>query len=129
MFSTPRSKVSWPHLTTPHWPTSGVFAEKKPDGESTRNSWVQKTPASPNPSPLQPLTDGAHKVAQSTKRAWHKTVNALTPGEPTASRSDSSRIAQHEVDTPWWKRMFGAKAEVQQPQTIPEWMAQKRLDP
>jgi hypothetical protein len=53
----------------------------------------------------------------------------LTPGGKAASDS-GSRVARREVKPSFWKRMLGAKEpEIQNPQTIPQWMAQKRLDP
>jgi hypothetical protein len=128
MFSSPNGKVSWPRLTKPHMPKTGLFAEKaQPD--ATRNSWAEKTPAPPKPSPLKPLTDGAHKVSKSTKDAWNKTVKALKPGESTPPASSSARIAKRDAQPSLWKRMFGGKQEIQQPQTVPEWMAQRRVEP
>jgi hypothetical protein len=39
-------------------------------------------------------------------------------------------VASRETSPPFWKKMFGAKEPaMQQPQTVPQWMAQKRLDP
>ena len=125
MLSSPKGKVSWPKLNKPK---TGFFAEK-PAPEPSRNSWVDQ-PITPKPSPFKPLTDGAQKVSKSTKSAWHKTVDALTPGEAESARSNtSSRVAKREIEPPLWKRMFGAKSELQGPQTVPEWMAQQRLDP
>jgi hypothetical protein len=125
MLSSPKGKISWPKLNKPK---TGFFAEK-PAPEPSRNSWVDQ-PITPKPSPFKPLTDGAQKVSNSTKSAWHKTVDALTPGEAEQARSNtSSRVAKREIEPPLWKRMFGAKSELQGPQTVPEWMAQQRLDP
>jgi hypothetical protein len=135
MVNSDKGKVSWPHLTMPHLPSTSTSAdEKKKAAEAAkRNSWVEKTPTPPKPSPLKPVTDSANKVAKSTKDAWHKTVKALTPGESSTSQannsSNSARIAKKEMDAPWYKRMFGIKPEIQQPQTVPQWMAQQRLDP
>lgn len=126
MLDSPKGKVSWPRLSNPFASTA------KKEEVDTRNSWVEKTPEKPKPSPLKPITDGAHKVATGTKNAWHKTVDALTPGPSkteTASRP-APRIAKREVDPPFWKRMLGAKQpEPEQPKTIPQWMAQQRIDP
>lgn len=124
MLNSPKGKVSWPRLSNP-------FASKQKEAADPRNSWVEKTPERPKPSPMKPITDGAHKVATGTKNAWHKTVDALTPGESktTTAAKPSPRVAKREVDPPFWKRMLGAKEEPQQPQTVPEWMAQQRLDP
>jgi hypothetical protein len=130
MLSSPKGKVSWPHLNKDLSKGGPLFSTKKKEEDPTRNSWVEKTPAPPKPSPMKPVTDGAHKFSTSTKSAWHKTVDALTPGEPTPQpKASSPRIAKREVQPPSWKRMFGAKSELQQPQTVPEWMAQQRLDP
>jgi hypothetical protein len=136
MVNSDKGKVSWPKLTMPHLPSTTTSAdEKKKAAEAAKkNSWVEKTPTPPKPSPLKPVTDGANKVAKSTKDAWHKTVNAITPGSSTTparsnSGSGSNQVAKKEMDAPWYKRMFGVKPEIQQPQTVPQWMAQQRLDP
>jgi hypothetical protein len=125
MLSSPTGKVSWPHLNRPK---SGVFAEK-PATEAPKNSWVDQ-PVTPKPSPMKPITDGAHKFSEGTKSAWNKTV-ATVKGEsgPAARSNTSPRVAKREIEPPLWKRMLGQKSEVQSPQTVPEWMAQQRLDP
>ena len=51
----------------------------------------------------------------------------LVTAGATAARADDPPAG--DTPTPWYKRMFGAKTELQQPQTVPQWMAQKRLDP
>jgi len=130
MLSSPKGKVSWPHLNKDLSKGGPLFPSKKKEENPARNSWVEKTPEPPKPSPMKPLSDGAHKFSASTKSAWHKTVDALTPGEPEAKpKATSPRIAKREVQPPFWKRMFGASNEPQQPKTVPEWMAQQRLDP
>jgi hypothetical protein len=102
---------------------------QKAEPDATRNSWLEKTPAEPKPSPLKPLADGAQKVSRSTKAAWNKTVDALTPGEPTPPPpGSSSRIAKRDGQPTFWQRVFGQQEELQQPQTVPEWMSQKRVD-
>jgi hypothetical protein len=84
---------------------------------------------------MQSMRNGASRVTASTKAAWHKTVAALTPGD-AAKRADYSKqpsgshMARRDLKPPLWKRMLGAKEpELNQPQTVPEWMAQKRVDP
>lgn len=133
MLSSPTSKVSWPKLTMPKLPsTSSSTAETKKPEPKKNSSWVEKTPTPPKPSPMKSVTDEAHKMSQATKNAWHKTVNAVTPGPSTPDKSktdNAPRVAKKEMDPPWYKRMFGAKTELEQPQTVPQWMAQKRLDP
>jgi hypothetical protein len=130
MFSSPSGKVSWPHLTMPKLPSTSTSTADTKKSEPKHNSWVEKTPTPPKPSPMKSVTDEAHKVSKATKDTWHKTVNAITPGSSTPAKADNSpRVAKKEMDSPWYKRMFGIKPEVQQPQTVPQWMAQQRLDP
>jgi hypothetical protein len=131
MLSSPSGKVSWPHLTMPKLPSSSSSTAdtKKP---APKSSWVEKTPTPPKPSPMQSVTNEAHKMSNATKDAWHKTVKAVTPSSSTPEKTktdNSPRVAKKEMDPPWYKRMFGAKTELEQPQTVPQWMAQKRLDP
>jgi len=132
MLNSPKGKVSWPHLNKDLSKGGPIFQSKKKEKEEdpTRNSWVEKTPAPPKQSPMKPLSDGAHKFSTGTKSAWNKTVDALTPGDDKEKvKAPTPRIAKREIQPPFWKRMFGAKSELQQPQTVPEWMAQQRLDP
>jgi hypothetical protein len=80
---------------------------------------------------MKPIKDGAQRVAKNTKAAWSKTVDAFTPGEPTPEavpRPNSSRIAKAEPKSTFWQRLRGEKPELNQPQTVPEWMAQERVD-
>jgi hypothetical protein len=132
MLSSPSGKVSWPHLTMPKLPSSSTSTADKKKSETKHNSWVEKTPTLPKPSPMKAVSEQAHKVTKATKDTWHKTVDAVTPGSSTPPQNNSNnspRIAKKEMDPPWYKRMFGAKSELQPPQTVPQWMAQQRLDP
>jgi hypothetical protein len=134
MLSSPSGKVSWPKLSMPKLPSTSTSTADTKKAEPKHNSWVEKTPAPPKPSPMKPVTDEAHKISKATKDAWHKTVNAVTPSSSTPAKTNSGvdnspRVAKKEMDPPWYKRMFGAKTEIQQPQTVPQWMAQQRLDP
>jgi hypothetical protein len=127
MLTTPEGKVSWPQWNIQK---PSLFADKS-TAEPPKNTWVEP-PAQPKPSPFQPIKDGAHKFSASTKNAWSKTVAAVK-GEPKettpAARNGGARVAKRDTDPPFWKKMFGAKPETQGPQTVPEWMAQQRLDP
>jgi hypothetical protein len=132
MLNTPKKKVSWPSLHMPKALASKSAPATK--AEANKNKWAEKTPVVPKPSPMQSVKNGAHSVANSTKSAWHKTVAAVTPGDKSAEKSKKpapgSQVARRDVSPPFWKKMLGAKEpEMQQPQTVPQWMAQKRLDP
>jgi hypothetical protein len=125
MFSTPKGKVGWPQLNKPQLPSA--FSSRKPAADATRNSWVEQ-PVTPKPSPLKPITDGAQKVGKSTKAAWQKTVDALTPGESTPSRTSGARIAKRDTQPSFWQRLMGEKEEPQGSQTMPGFIAQQRVD-
>jgi hypothetical protein len=130
MFESPLAKVSWPRIHMPEMSKPKLPPSPFPSREDldrARNSWVEKSPDPAKPSPLQAVKQGASRVAQSTRNAWGKTVDALTPGE--RERGPSSRIARRD-DRPLWKRMFFVEPiEPQGPQTVTEWMAQERVDP
>jgi hypothetical protein len=132
MVNTPKKKVSWPKLHMPELPKalsskSAATAKTEPK----KNPWVEKAPAPPKTSPMQSVKNGAHNVATGTKSAWHKTVAAVTPSEKkTAKPAPAPQVASRETSPPFWKKMFGAKEpQIQQPQSVPQWMAQKRFDP
>jgi hypothetical protein len=125
-----KSKSSWLHM--PRLPKVGK-SEHKSKPTASPNAWASKTPSKPTPtssfSPLQSVKNGAHKVSTGTKTAWHKTIDALSPADK-AKKPSAPQMAQREVKPPFWKRMLGSKEpELKQPQTVPQWMAQKRLDP
>jgi hypothetical protein len=132
MYESPTSKVGWPRLHMPEFalPKPRLprpqFWPREEQVNDARNAWVQDNADPGRPSPVQAVKQGAQRVGASTRRAWHKTVDVLTPGD--SSGVTSSRVARQEVKPPFWKRMLGSE-EPDGPRTIPEWMAQERLDP
>jgi hypothetical protein len=132
MYESPTSKVSWPRLHMPEFalPKPRLprpqFWPREEQVSDARNAWVQDNVDPARPSPVQAVKQGVQRVGDSTRRAWHKTVDVFTPGDP--SGATSSRIARQEVKPPFWQRMWGSE-EPDGPRTIPEWMAQERLDP
>ena len=130
MIDSPMAKVSWPRIHLPEVPSlqRPQFWPKKSDVDAARNAWAEQNPTATQPSPLQAVADGARRVGDSTRAAWHKTVDAITPGD--SSDGNNSRIARRQARPPFWKRMFGAEQwQPEGPQTVTEWMAQERLDP
>lgn len=85
--------------------------------------------------PFAPVKASAHKVNDGAKKAWEGTKELFTFGKPTdeeppthvASRSTTATTTEEQPSI--WKRMFGAKEEPRQPQSVAEWMNQPRLDP
>lgn len=132
MFQSPLTRVSWPRIHMPEMPKPSLPRPKlwpeKSEVDEARNAWAQASPDAARPSPLQAVKQGAHRVGESTRTAWRKTVDVLTPGDATTP--DSSRIARRETRPPFWKRMFTVEEPQQEgPRTVTEWMAQDRLDP
>lgn len=125
MLKSSKSKTSWPRLKKPTSP----FAKKELPADAAKNSWVEQQPAPPKPSPFKPVTDGAHKVAQGTKKVWHKTVDALTPGESEpAPHNPRSHVAKRDAEPSFWQKMFGSEPEPKHPATMPGFIAQQRVD-
>jgi hypothetical protein len=110
-----------PELPKPQLPASPWA--KKAEANSNRNSWAEPDAVTPRRPPMR-------RFGQSTRAAWDKTVNALTPESRTQSSGPSSRVARRE-DRPMWKRMFGSSEPQKKEgsQTIGEFIAQERVDP
>lgn len=115
----------WFHF--PHWAPFGSYSQKS-ETNPQRNAWATRS-APPKPSPLQSVKNGAHRIVVDTKRAYHKTVAALTPGHQPRRPNPEAHVAASQAKPPFWKRMFGIKEQPQPPTTIPDFLAQKRIDP
>jgi hypothetical protein len=133
MIQSPLANVTWPRihmpevsLPKPRLPRPQLWPQKA-EVDDARNAWVAKSLDPERTSPLQAARQGARRVADSTRSAWHKTVDVLTPGEPVAASASFDQAAPR---PPLWKRMFATEEPQQQgPRTVTEWMAQDRLDP
>jgi len=109
-------EIAMPHI----WPD-------KSEAEETRNAWTGTSAEPESASPWQVVTDGTQRLGESTRNAWHKTVDVLTPEYLKADSQPAPRMAQRD---PFWKRAFGfGEEEPKDPQTVTEWMAQERLNP
>jgi hypothetical protein len=134
MFRSPFARVSWPRihmpevsLPKPNLPRPQIWPRKS-EVDDARNAWMQNSPDPTRPTPLQAVRQGAQRVGQSTRTAWRKTVDVLTPGEaPSAS---APRVANRPQESTLWQRLRGTQPEQKQgSQTISEFIAQERLDP
>jgi hypothetical protein len=133
MIQSPLANITWPRihmpevsLPRPRLPRPQLWPRQS-QVEETRNAWVGKSLDPERPTPLEAARTGARRVADSTRTAWHKTVDVLTPGEPAAN---DAFLARSEPRPPLWRRLFGAEEpQPQGPRTVTEWMAQDRLDP
>jgi hypothetical protein len=124
MISSPLAKVSWPRIHMPELPRPKLPPSpwaKEPEANPNRNAWAEPGPDPIKPSPMR-------RFSQSTRAAWNKTVDAVTPGDQ--SSGPSSRLARRD-DRSVWKRMFGSAAPQKKEgsQTIGEFIAQDRIDP
>ena len=132
MVQSPLARVSWPRIhmpevsmPRPNFPRP-EWLSRKSQIDDARNGWIQKSPDPARPTPLQAMQQGAQRVGQSTRTAWRKTVDALTPGEvPSAA---DPRVAAREKP-PLWQRLRGAE-QPQKPgsQTVTEMLSQERID-
>jgi hypothetical protein len=127
MLSSPLAKVSWPRLHMPEVPKPKMPAAPFSNNAmptTNKNAWAVPNAQPPlKPSPMQ-------RFGQSTRNAWHKTVDALTPGDDSKSGGPSSRVARRD-DRSVWQKMFGSDEPKKKEgsQTIGEFIAQDRIDP
>jgi hypothetical protein len=75
--------------------------------------------------PLAPIKSSAAKVTDGTKKAWEGTKEMFTGGSKTANTHAASKTGEQPSI---WKRMFGGEEEPQPPQTVADFMAQKRVE-
>jgi hypothetical protein len=121
-------KFQMPYFPKPRMPRN-PFAASGPALEDSRNNWMGTSPDPAKPSPWQAVTDGASRVGESTKSAWRKTVDIVTPGSP-AEPAERTRVAQRDTEPSLWSRVFSPGAEKKEgPQTVTEWMGQERIKP
>jgi hypothetical protein len=133
MFRSPFARVSWPRihmpevsLPKPNLPRPQIWPGKS-EVDDARNAWLQKSPDPARPTPLQAMQQGAQRVGESTRTAWRKTVDVLTPGE--APSTLNPRMANRVQEPTLWQRMRGMQPEQKQgSQTVSEFIAQERLD-
>lgn len=104
-------KITMPKLTMPKlpplWPSQS-------NGQS--------------PALLAPFAAGFSKVSAGTKKAWEGTKELFSvAGGNSATKSSVSQATQPRPS--FWERLVGRPQEPQVPQTVGEFMSQKRLDP
>jgi hypothetical protein len=133
MFQSPLTRVSWPRIHMPEvsFPRPNLSRpplwSRKSHVDDSRNAWTQKNPDPDRPSPLKSVQQGAQRVGQSTRSAWRRTVDVLTPGDSTTA--SDPRVAARPQQPPLWKRMIGrSQPQVQGPRTVNEMLSQERLD-
>lgn len=96
----------------------------KPEHHSRpRNTWAQQ------PASAETQADNAstwESMKTSTRNAWTKTVDFVTPGDET-----EPTVVASKPRSSWWQKMWGSddRKGKEGPQTITEWMAQDRIDP
>lgn len=125
-FHMPEFHVPTYDLPTPRMPRPHFGSEKAPVDEA-RNAWTQTSPEPEQASPWQVVTESAQRLGRSTRNAWNRTVDVLTPSAFKADNEPGHAVAQRD---PLWKRILGVESqEPEGPRTVTEWMAQERLDP
>jgi hypothetical protein len=124
----PLSYVDWSEIPKP------PFLQDRFEEDQRRNKWVESNqlPDQSSTSPWQSVKDGAHRVGEGTRAAWHKTVDVLTPGgAKPAQRQSSSRVARRDTEPSFWSRFVPGQQQKapEGPRTVTEWMGQERLKP
>ena len=95
---------------------------KMPTVTMPKVSWP-KLPADP----LAPIKSSARKVSDGGKKAWEGTKEIFTGG--AKDEQPAARVAQAPESPSLWERLVGKKQEEPEgPQTINEWMSQKRVE-
>ena len=98
-------KVTMPKVNMPKWPTN-------PDGSAV--------------SPFAPISAGATKVSEGTKKAWEGAKEMFSFG---GSSETTRRVAptNSTAEPTFWQRMIGKQPEPEGPQTVAEFMSQPRV--
>jgi hypothetical protein len=106
------------------------FLPGKSEAEQARNTWLEKNADHKEPSPWQSAADGARKVRQSTRNAWRKTIDVMTPWD-SSEPPEKARVARRDDQPSFWSQVMPGKAEKEPegPRTVTEWMGQERLKP
>ena len=114
--SIPLPKVTLPQITMPKvtmpklpplWPSSG-------DDQS--------------PALLSPFVSGFKKVSEGTRKAWEGTIELFSVGSGKGTSNSAARNASPSQPS-LWQRLVSPAPEHDGPQTVGEFMSQKRLDP
>lgn len=80
--------------------------------------------------PLAPIKNSAKKVGEGASKAWEGTKEIFTLGGAKTAAAESPKTPEDKGPSLWQKMFGGAeKKEPEGPQTVAEFMAQKRLDP
>ena len=121
-------EMKWPDYSMPKPQMPGLWSKQEDTpAETPRSAWMDTKPEPEEASPWQVAKESTQRLGQSTRHAWDKTVDVLTPEYLKADRQPAPRVATR---PPMWKRALGMEAEKSDgPQTVTEWMAQERLNP
>jgi hypothetical protein len=130
----PFSGMAWPEFRLPQLPKPEFSLPRptlprlpgKTEAEQARNTWLEQNADPAEPSPWQAVTNGARRVRQSSRNAWRKTVDLLTPGDDSPP-IDGANVARREAEPSIWERMSGKKKEPEGPRTVTELLGQERL--
>jgi hypothetical protein len=78
--------------------------------------------------PLAPVKSSARKVSDGAKKAWEGTKEIFTFGGDKKTAATSTGVPSHNEEPSFWSKMFGGAEEPQPPQTVADFMAQKRVE-
>ncbi len=111
-YTLPMPKITMPKIEMPRFSMPSFGAS---GGESSADK----------PSMFAPLTAGAHKVSDGSKKAWEGAKDMFSFGRGHSDQKAPKPASNKGPSL--WERMFTPK-EPEGPRTVAEWMAQPRLD-
>ena len=112
-YTLPMPKITMPKIEIPRF---GMPSFGASGGESSADK----------PSMFAPLTAGAHKISDGSRKAWAGAKEMFSFGRGHSDPQAPTPAAKKGPSL--WARMFTPK-EPEGPKTVAEWMAQPRLDP
>jgi hypothetical protein len=118
-YSLPMPKIMLPKIEMPSFSMPSFWAS----GDAS---------SADKPSIFAPLTTGAQKISDGSKRAWDGAKDMFSFGrgqsDSQTSSTASQKVENAKKGPSLWDRMFTPK-EPEGPRTVAEWMSQPRLDP
>jgi len=126
-------------LTQMAWADGGLLGLPNPFGKSSTNTKSNSSGGlwgSKKPTLVDQIADGTKKAATATwdfvtlKWLWGQQNNNTSSQPPKLyeRRKPSSSSKTTSSNSSWWNSLWGKK-ESSQPQTLSEWLSQKRPEP
>ena len=123
-------QVGWPSVSLPKITMPKITMPKITMPKITMPKFPPLWPTGKEDEPsalLAPVASGFAKVSAGTKKAWEGTKEIFSVTKADSATSSAIPAAQPEPS--FWQRLVGKPPEPKGPETIGEFMSQKRLNP